>query len=259
MSEQVVRQTAGEHQERPGSPLVELASGVDMLIVSGRAVIAAEVVETLDYLRTIAAGLNAPQPFDVSGVEFGVAGHARGKYRFLLKHPFGDVSIASGSNLPGVRVQLRSEFLHTLGTEQALWWFVDRLEGWLGPIYWTVSRIDLHGDWQGWSPVVGDLERFVCRAKSRTAYDSNPEWTGFRFGERASGTIQARIYDKTAEIAKKGPSIWPEIWGERYVEGQRVVRVEFNSTERYSVSSVWTRPRKCSGRLAPCGHLGPNG
>jgi hypothetical protein len=51
--------------------------------------------------------------------------------------------------------------------------------------------------------------------------------TGLGFGRRKTGTISARIYDKTAEVEKKGTDWWPSVWGDAYVPGERVVRVEF--------------------------------
>jgi hypothetical protein len=198
-----------------------------MLILSGRTAISDEILDELERLRTLALAAGGPEPLEVAGTVFGVAGYNRRRYRFVLLHRLGEIHLTTSVALPACRVQVRSELLHAVGAEEAFAWFAERLEDWLGPIAWSVSRIDLHADWQGWPLQATDLTHFVCRAKSRATYDSNPEWTGFLFGKRSSGTIQARIYDKTAEIAEKGGSAWPEVWGERYDPAAKVIRVEF--------------------------------
>jgi hypothetical protein len=157
----------------------------------------------------------------------GVVGHSRGKYRFLLQHAYGDVCLTSSESLPMVRVQLRSDFLHGVGAAQAFEWFAERLERWLGPLAWMVSRIDLHSDWQGWSLSESDLSAFICRAADETTHHLNRNWSGFEFGTRRTGTICCRIYNKTLEILQKGGTFWREIWGERYDPDRDVARVEF--------------------------------
>jgi len=215
-----------EGSHGPGG-LVELASGVDMLIVSGRTSVPEEIFEELDRLRARAASRELPEPIEIGETEFGVAERNLLKYRYRLEHRFGVVGIATGSSLPAVRVQIRSEFLHSLGPRDALRWFTSRLEQWLGPIFWTISRIDLHADFQGWDLGHADLECLVSRARNRTLHDANPDWNGFSFGVRGSGTISCRIYNKTAEIAKKGGDYWFSVWGKRFDPVLPAIRVEF--------------------------------
>ncbi len=47
-----------------------------------------------------------------------------------------------------------------------------------------------------------------------------------RFGTGKSG-LMARIYDKSEESRAKGTDWWPDVWGEAYLAGERVLRVEF--------------------------------
>jgi hypothetical protein len=77
----------------------------------------------------------------------------------------------------------------------------------------TVSRIDLHADWQGWDVSGDDRHRFVCRAHDLATYEDNADLWGFSFGNRKSGSVTARIYDKTREIAGNGHDWWEELWG----------------------------------------------
>ena len=237
-----------------GSQLVELASGVDMLVLSGRAIVPKSVLDRLEYCRTVAQDQGAPCSIRILDAEFGVAGQAWGKYRFRLEHPDGLVGITESSSLPAVRVQIRSAFLHGAGAENALDWFTSRLTEFIGPIRWNVSRVDLHADLHGWDLQPEDRDAFVCRATDWVTYGTGGDWTGFGFGSRSTNTISARIYDKTVEIAKKGGYLWPLVWGDAFDPDRRVVRVEFEfgrqALREYGIESPWEALASAGGLWA---------
>ena len=123
-------------------------------------------------------------------------------------------------------MQPRSAFLHGVGPLRAAEWFEDTLAHHLGTVDLKVSRLDLHVDVQGWEIDANERDRFVCRAKARTTYEDDGRWTGFIFGHRKSGTVECRIYDKTAEL-KGILGIWEEVWGSAFDRSTPVIRVEF--------------------------------
>jgi hypothetical protein len=41
----------------------------------------------------------------------------------------------------------------------------------VGACVFTVNRIDLYGDFQGWCPTGDERHNFVCRAKERDTYE----------------------------------------------------------------------------------------
>ena len=90
-----------------------------------------------------------------------------------------------------------------------------------------VNRVDLFADWQGWNLGLEDAQRFVCRADARRTYEIAGTLTGFEFGSRKTKTFLARLYDKTADMAAKDNGWWLEVWGDRYVPGPPVHRLEF--------------------------------
>ena len=90
-----------------------------------------------------------------------------------------------------------------------------------------VNRVDLFADWQGWNLGLEDAQRFVCRADARRTYEIGGTLTGFEFGSRKTKTFLARLYDKTADMAAKDNGWWLEVWGDRYVPGPPVHRLEF--------------------------------
>jgi hypothetical protein len=97
----------------------------------------------------------------------------------------------------------------------------------LGACVFTVSRLDLYVDVQGWCPTGDDRCRFVCRGQTLETYEAGGELTGFTFGRRKTGTIVARIYDKTRDADRKGSDFWLDVWGERLDPAKPVFRVEF--------------------------------
>jgi len=79
--------------------------------------------------------------------------------------------------------------------------------------------VDVYADATGWRLELADLDRFVCRGRSRRgfvdreqAFATGRRLTGFMFGRDA---LVARLYDKTVEIALRGVTWLRDLWGER--------------------------------------------
>lgn len=209
-------------------PLVELASGIDALYLSGRAELAPGLVAMLDGLRERAAEDERPVPFETLGDAWVVMPHAFGKHRWCLDHPNGRVGVSPSTKLPTLRVQPRAELLHGVGPGQSVEFFrssCERLIG--GPIGWKLSRLDLFCDVQGWRIDGDDRHRFVCRSERRDLHERGSDLTGFEFGRRSTKTVCARIYDKTLQVSTKGLDWWHTVWGERFDPAEAVLRVEF--------------------------------
>lgn len=207
------------------SGLRELASGVDALYLSGRASLPSSLLERLDEGRT-AAGVAGSLPVAFGDTGFGISPRALGKYRFRLEHRHGQVGLTASTQLPALRVQPRAEFLHGVGSREAVAWFDDALGALCGPIRWTASRLDLHADFQGWELDGDDRHRFIARAELRDTHEAGRTLTGFEFGRRKTKTTSARIYDKVTERGSKGLGYLEEIWTD-YRPNEPVHRVEF--------------------------------
>jgi hypothetical protein len=209
------------------SGLRELASGVDALYLSGRAEVPKRFLARLEDCRTWAGEAKRPAPCPIGDLTFGIAPQGWGKYRFCLDHEIARIGFSTSRHLPTVRVQPRSQFLHAIGPEEAVRVVHQLLDAELGRLRLWVNRVDLFADWQGWSLGLEDAPRFVCRADARRTYEVAGTLTGFEFGSRKTKTFLARLYDKTADMAAKDSGWWPEIWGDRYVPGGTVHRLEF--------------------------------
>jgi len=218
-----------------------LASGVDALYLSGRASLRSDLIGVLEIARSEAGHSRKAVPIELGGVEVSVAPHAFGRYRFSLDHPYGRIGLTASSTLPAIRVQPRTEFLQGAGPRGAVEWFRNVLEDACGPVRLSVNRLDLFGDFQGWRLSGDARHEFVCRAQSRHTYEEDGIFNGLIFGRRESGTVLARIYDKTIESTKSGSGLWPMIWGDAYECDEPVLRVEFelgrNALREYGLTT----------------------
>lgn len=211
----------------PPGPLLELASGVDALYLSGRCEIPGPLLADLEATKALARDNGQAQPFDVAGETWLLSGYAWGNYAYCLDREVGRLGLTASAALPSVRVQPRAELLHGIGPAPTVELFDSYVRAACGDVVWTVSRLDLHADWQGWSLHRDLSERFLCRADHRAIHEESERCTGFTFGKRSSGRINARIYDKTLDVRAKGTDWWFDVWGERYDPSQDVYRIEF--------------------------------
>lgn len=211
-----------------GAPaLRELASGVDALYLSGAGLLPKELLADLVDFRERARDRDGEIVFRPLGEQFTIAPGPLGRYPYRLEHRAGVVGLTDSTTLPPVRVQPRSEFLHARGPAAAVAWFAQVLEPACGPLAFSVNRLDLYADFQGWELTSGDGPNFVCRATNRNTREESNDLTGFEFGKRGGRAVFLRIYDKTVEGRAKGFGHWPAVWGDKYVAGERVLRVEY--------------------------------
>lgn len=210
------------------SPVVrELASGVDALYLSGQGDLPGDLEARLALGKEAAQEAGDAVPFAFGGYDWLLQPSSLGKYRYRLEHPLMALGITPSERLPSFRVQFRAEALHSIGPRDVVGWIDSAFRNEEIPVSWTVSRIDLHADVQGWKLTGNDRHRFVCRADALATYEESGEFSGFTFGKRASKSVNGRIYDKTREVAGNGHDWWFDIWGDKYQEGSPVLRVEF--------------------------------
>lgn len=207
--------------------LTELASGVDSLYLSGRCELPATLLAELEAAKLDALNQGGPVGFEFGGYDWQLKSSSLHRYRYWLDHPLAAVGITPSDNLPALFVQFRSEGIHSMGANGLLAWLNSAVgNADLAPV-WSVSRMDLHADWQGWTLTGDHRRRFVCRSRSLATYEEGPDLSGFSFGNRRSKTITARIYDKTNEIATKGGAWLFEVWGDAFDADLPGLRVEF--------------------------------
>lgn len=211
----------------PNGNMVELASGIDALYCSGRADLTPEFLRLVDRAKDEAQVTGREAEVVLGDSVFRVQSFGMGRYPYRLDHEHGVIAATDSEKLPAVKFQPRASFLHGVGARAAIDWFRAILEGQVGSVQLTCSRLDLHSDWQGWRLDGDDRNRFLCKAGTRVLYEDGGTFTGFVFGKRKTKTIAARIYDKTAEVKQTGNAYWDDIWGPGLDKDLPVLRVEF--------------------------------
>ncbi len=208
--------------------LVELASGVDSIYLSSRPNVSEKLFRDLSFLSQNARELDQDSvPYQIGTEYFEVLNHRWQNYAVCIRHNHGLIGFTKSKSFPGVRVQIYSEFLHAVGAEEAIRWFTNilKLEG--IAVEWTVSRIDLFMDIQGWDIANTNRDEFISKAKAFGIDGDDSVYTGYRFGRRTTGTVIARIYNKTEEIKVSGKDWMKLIWGSDWNSNEDVWRIEF--------------------------------
>jgi len=205
----------------------ELASGIDTLIISLRGVLSEELAMALSEAKATALELQSPVDISIGGSMWQLQSGRFGMYPYSLKHEYGLLGITDSLHLPTMRWQPRAEVLHAIGAGSIASWLMDIAEAEIGPVVASVSRLDIHADFQGLFLSPEDKESFVCLARSCVANWDEGVFSGFTFGSRRSKSMLARLYDKSLEISKKGGTYWYDIWGPSWEPDETVWRIEF--------------------------------
>ncbi len=205
----------------------ELAGGIDTLILSYYGSVDDRFAESLDNAKEATRRFEKTRTLSLGGEIFTVSPSSLNRMAYRLDHQYGVIGVSPKASLPVVRWQPRAEFLHASGPAGVAEWLrgVTCQEFTLERE--VVSRVDLHADFQGIGFDRYAVEDFVTRSTHQTIEREHSVFTGFRFGKRKSGTLTARIYDKSAEIEAKGGEYWYSMWGEEWIPDEVVWRVEF--------------------------------
>jgi hypothetical protein len=214
--------------------LIPVAAGVDTLYLAVRGELDDAVLNVLTALRDSGDDDATTFSLDEQDGFVQLRPHGWRGYPLWLSSPRYELMLGAARPFPVAYVQLHSEYIHTVGVEDA----AARVTGLLArrffrrdqPMMVTPSRIDVYADVQGWEPGPDDYARFVCRAVGRRQYDEPSQMhgggkrlTGFTFGR---GDVVARIYNKTVELRGRGQD-WPlAVWSGGDPDAE-VWRVEF--------------------------------
>lgn len=233
-----------------------LSSGVDTLVLSLDVVWEEPLIFTyLDELKEKAKEYSSEyqgelkHPFSPHPWPFSIKPHGtKGGYAWLLSGS--DFSFKIGNwkepgPRPSVMIEIRSETLWHLGTEEAVKLALGIIEANRGYIVETkLSRVDLCVDVlmqeKRWNAELMDYA--VTRATDHAPYYRHKRLTGIRIGK---GGISARLYDKPLEIAQQSKKTWMfDIWGIPEVpEGEKVIRIEFQMRREVLKELGLNKPR----------------
>ena len=104
------------------------------------------------------------------------------------------VGITASDHLPSIRVRRQAEFLHGVWPLAALDFFAGVGECLAGDqVEWSLYRLDLFVDVQGWDLHGDDHHQFGCRAERRDLHEHDGDFGGFEPGRLIPKTVCARI------------------------------------------------------------------
>jgi hypothetical protein len=279
---QMMLRPAGSEPKRRGRPskaeseaqaqarqAVALLAGLDALTVSSQGRVSAELYGKLREAKEIAK--HAEHSGSVHYPEWLSAqvkpkGDRGGGHPYLIETEDFTVKVAGEAQTmwPGLVIELRSHFLHAhpsgarRAVEEALCWTRDQL------LYnaresdrqattfeqVSVSRVDLHIDWQGGfvpSYSAGEERRFIRPRRTLWhPFNEGNTCQGYRFG--SGKPLMARLYNKTAERKKRHDESYSALLQEHtsaqgipYVPETDVWRLEFE-LHREAVTSLKLAP-----------------
>lgn len=215
----------------------ELVSGIDALYMSGWLPegmdLSADRFAELLALKEAAGESDTPQVIGFGGEQFHVLAHGVDGYKVALGHEKGIIGITDSLHRPTFRVKPLASFLHSTNPIEAARWFCSTVDAEVGTaLEWTVGRLDLFVDIQGYVFVDDDRHRLVCRPRHLHGRYEDGALNNLEVGRRTSGTMCARIYDKTLQVKDSGLDYWYEIWGDKFDPTQPVWRIEFEFLRR---------------------------
>lgn len=207
-------------------------SGIDALYVSGSLPDGVELrqdwfAELVDAKAAVGQSDTA-QVVEFGGEQLHVLPHGLDGWKVALRHENGLIGVTDSLHRPTFRVKPLASFLHSTDPIEAARWFCSLVDREIGtPLDWTVSRVDLFVDLQGYTFVDDDRPRMVCRSKHDHCHHEDHQLKQIDIGRRTTGTVCARCYDKTRQVRDKGFDYWYFIWGDAFDPTQPVWRVEF--------------------------------
>ncbi len=230
-------------------PCRVLRWAVDSLDLSYRGAISGGMLERLDSLKESAKSENeaeqAVAQITIGNHLFAVAGHGRGRFRFVLTDERFFVQVSKGGSLPLAYAQISSEYLTSVGVEAAaedLRYVVNSLGQVDGDE--RVSRVDPCVDLVPSIPVdTWDVRQWVTRARNKACYWTvGDRFSGWRIG--IGGAVQSRFYDKVLEVNEESHKTYLfDLWAARgWKEADPVWRQEFQvgraALKELGISSV---------------------
>jgi hypothetical protein len=227
-----------------------LTAGIDTLVIGFQIERYLEEVN-FDVLKdakqtAMATGFNSKgTPVEWYGVDFEVRPSGSKGYEWILKNDDVMVCIAqkafNGRVLPEVYVTFSSQYLWTMGYQEAFNKVRDWISKWAITNNNKVSRCDLCMDIAMPMPEIQTEKEMVTRARHKSEYQDNSLDVVKHYGGKritdytvGGGKLLARIYDKTTEILIHRKEWFRDIWkAEGWDEKESVVRCEFQCRREF--------------------------
>lgn len=218
----------------PANSIRPLRHGVDSLYLSFAGGIDPQLALWLQECKARAQS-NNENVVSLAGIGLGdhhfmVLPRGRGRFAFVLEDNWFSIQLsnASAGVLPLALVQIRSEYLTSVGPEEAVKTVTALIED-MGEVKGPpkISRIDLFADFAtDYDMALFPGRDWVKRSKKRAIHEECDEVTGISFG--SGNEVSARLYDKTRELLKSGKDYMRPLWAAEGWDGRaQVWRMEY--------------------------------
>jgi hypothetical protein len=188
--------------------ITPLRCGVDTLEATFEGELPDGFVDDLNRRKQLAQLHDEPQEVMLNGEMFYVQPKGRGFYSLVLRNQ--DMDLLFGS--AGLRYPMSAVFssygLARRGVDN-LWSIAESIGAAADCFPYSISRIDVAIDFQGWVPTFEEMRSVVCKTDFHPVYPSVDNPQTFQFGK---GDVVVRVYDKTKQAHDCDKSWWVFIW-----------------------------------------------
>jgi DNA-binding transcriptional regulator YiaG len=224
------------HDFLPEPNIRIVGAGIDILHMSFYVDINDKLLSRLSFAKAEAKSLassggKAEIPISLGEKTFTIKSYAHRLYPYILEN--GDmwlqVAEENKDSYPNVYVQMNSLYILETGADEAHLDVRSFISDNFGEITKeVVSEVEMYVDVAGEKVYQGDVDKFVSRAVNLRFYQEYGEFTGFGLGK---GDIQAKVYNKKAEIKKSHKEYMYSIW-DGVSKDEEVWRIEFSLSRR---------------------------
>lgn len=215
-----------------------LDAGVDSCYWSARARVGDWYAEALAAKASAEVRREEIPWREVHGFALALLPYGRRMYPLVARCAEFEVRLTSSEYVPTVYVQLRSMFLRSAGSREAVAESIavvsEIVRGPVGEA--RAARLDVFADVGGFSLCAADRVGFHTRSEIAAYWrGAGDELSSIRVG---SGGVKTRVYDKRRELAKRGRPM-PESWGD-FVGPVTRVEVEARSEgmRRFGIGTI---------------------
>ena len=222
------------HDFLPEPNIRIVGSGIDKLYLGFYVEVNEKLLNTLEAAKAEASNSSFGEALISIGENtFTIEQHSKDRYRYILSNGDMGLQVAKGNadSYPNVYVDMKSLYILETSVDKAVNEVRSFVSSNFGEILREkVSQVEMYVDVAGEKVYQGDVDKFVSRAVNLRFYQEYGEFTGFGLGK---GDIQAKVYNKKAEIKKSKKEYMYSIWdGVSRDKDEEVWRIEFSLSRR---------------------------
>ena len=167
-----------------------------------------EFLDDLNARKEKAQRKGEPQEVMLNGETFYVQPKGRGFYSLVVRNRNMDLLFGSAGLRYPMFVVFSAYGLASRGVD-SLWSVAASIGAAVDCFPYSVSRMDVAVDFQGWVPSFEEMRSMVCKSDFHPVYPNVDNPQTFQFGK---GDVVVRVYDKTKQAHDCDKSWWVFVW-----------------------------------------------